>query len=80
MPTIKPSMPHTNKLPSDDDRPVGAAGFRAGQHENNLHHGCMAHCESAYSDERKRVGEVAEQYLKQFEKIPGPQTCPCLPA
>ena len=28
----------------------------------------MAHCESAYSDERKRVGEVAEQYLKQFEK------------
>ena len=48
------------QVAQDNDDPVGApSGLGACQHEHHFHHGRVAYCKSAYTDEGKGVGEVA---------------------
>ena len=44
------------------------AAFKAGKHEHNLHHSCMADCEGSDTDKGKCIGKIAQQDFEHFEQ------------
>ena len=48
--------------------PVQVATFKAGKHEHNLHHSCMADCEGSDTDKGKSIGKIAQQDFEHFEQ------------
>ena len=59
---------HEDVSKNDYDPVRVAAIGSAGKHQYNFHHSCVADCKCADTQERKCVGKVAEQNLKQFEE------------